>query len=229
MAPLKIASGSGTRANARFTRRWLCVPATRPGRPTCVPISKFAESVLETRRDADVHPRGAARGHAGDGNFHLVFVPGDNAADLARRLRSTAASCIVPRPWAHAHGRTWGRDREDGLSAREHGAALGHEDNQTRTDLENLMNPACLSSDDGTVVRPVARERRITLFDLSDTSIRRRACRPADSVIPSRARSGADPASQLRAFVITSRARRARRVEAGSSRILYTMAAEPDS
>src|SRR5918993_1551852 len=64
--------------------------ALRPGsRPwttdVCVPISKFAECVLETRRDVQASTLVAPlMGHAGDGNFHLVFVlEPDNATELA--------------------------------------------------------------------------------------------------------------------------------------------------
>jgi D-lactate dehydrogenase (cytochrome) len=61
--------------------------ALRPGcKPwttdVCVPISRLAECVLETR--ADVQQAGILAplvGHVGDGNFHLIFpmMPGDDA------------------------------------------------------------------------------------------------------------------------------------------------------
>lgn len=54
--------------------------ALRPGSKAwttdvCVPISKLAECILETRRDLqDSTLTAPLVGHAGDGNFHLIFV-----------------------------------------------------------------------------------------------------------------------------------------------------------
>ena len=65
--------------------------ALRPGCkgwPTdvCVPISRLAECILETRKDIDEY--GIITpivGHVGDGNFHLVFViDPDNPEEMAR-------------------------------------------------------------------------------------------------------------------------------------------------
>ncbi len=58
-------------------------PAVR-GMPTdvCVPISRLAECILDTRRDLDVSGiRAPIMGHVGDGNFHvtLTFDPADPA------------------------------------------------------------------------------------------------------------------------------------------------------
>ena len=65
--------------------------ALRPGCrgwPTdvCVPISKLAECMLETRRDIDEAGLLAPIvSHAGEGNFHLVFlIDPDDAAEMAR-------------------------------------------------------------------------------------------------------------------------------------------------
>ena len=65
--------------------------ALRPGCrgwPTdvCVPISKLAECMLETRRDIDEAGLLAPIvSHAGEGNFHLVFlIDPDDAAAMAR-------------------------------------------------------------------------------------------------------------------------------------------------
>ncbi len=65
--------------------------ALRPGSrgiatDVCVPISRLAECILETRRDIDdsglISP---IVGHVGDGNFHLVLlVDPDDADELAR-------------------------------------------------------------------------------------------------------------------------------------------------
>jgi D-lactate dehydrogenase (cytochrome) len=48
----------------------------------CVPISRLADCILETRKDIDAHGLLAPIvGHVGDGNFHVtvVFDPGDLA------------------------------------------------------------------------------------------------------------------------------------------------------
>lgn len=65
--------------------------ALRPGckgwaTDVCVPISRLAECILETRKDIDaaglVVP---IVGHVGDGNFHLVFlIDPDNEAEIAQ-------------------------------------------------------------------------------------------------------------------------------------------------
>ncbi len=68
--------------------------ALRPGCrgwPTdvCVPISRLAECVMETRRDIDADGLVAPIvGHVGDGNFHVCFiVDPDNPEEMARAER----------------------------------------------------------------------------------------------------------------------------------------------
>jgi D-lactate dehydrogenase (cytochrome) len=124
--------------------------ALRPGSTplttdVCVPISKFAECVLETRRDVQASTLVAPlMGHAGDGNFHLVFVlePG-NAAELEAAAQINGR--LVHR--AQAMGGTCtgehgvGIGKMDYLPA-EHGAALEVMKTIKRAlDPENLMNP----------------------------------------------------------------------------------------
>ena len=65
--------------------------ALRPGAQgwatdACVPISKLAECLLETRADIDASGLIAPIvGHVGDGNFHLVFlIDPDDAEEMAR-------------------------------------------------------------------------------------------------------------------------------------------------
>ncbi|MDX1431883.1 MAG: FAD-linked oxidase C-terminal domain-containing protein [Gammaproteobacteria bacterium] len=65
--------------------------AMRPGckgwaTDVCVPISRLAECILETRKDVDASGiMTPIVGHAGDGNFHLVFlVDPDDADEMAR-------------------------------------------------------------------------------------------------------------------------------------------------
>jgi D-lactate dehydrogenase (cytochrome) len=124
--------------------------ALRPGCrswPTdvCVPISRLAECVVETAEEC----RGASFpiclvGHAGDGNFHLMYlVNPDNAAEVdeARRLNEQ----LVHRALAMGgtctgeHGVGYGKMK---YMEAEHGAAL----DVMRTikqalDPDNRMNP----------------------------------------------------------------------------------------
>jgi D-lactate dehydrogenase (cytochrome) len=77
------------RHNAYFAAK-----ALRPGcrvltTDVCVPISRLAEAVTETRADIDASPLpGPMLGHVGDGNFHvtLLFDP-DSAAERHEALR----------------------------------------------------------------------------------------------------------------------------------------------
>ncbi len=61
----------------------------------CVPISRLAEAVEETRADIAASPiPGPILGHVGDGNFHAVLLvtPGDAAeAETAKRLAARVA------------------------------------------------------------------------------------------------------------------------------------------
>lgn len=77
------------RHNAYFAAK-----ALRPGcrvltTDVCVPISRLAKAVTETRADIDASPLpGPMLGHVGDGNFHvtLLFDP-DSAAERHEALR----------------------------------------------------------------------------------------------------------------------------------------------
>lgn len=68
--------------------------ALRPGgkawtTDVCVPISRLAECILETRQDVQGSSLiGALVGHVGDGNFHLIFsLDPDDAAEMAEVTR----------------------------------------------------------------------------------------------------------------------------------------------
>jgi D-lactate dehydrogenase (cytochrome) len=70
--------------------------ALRPGSrgwttDACVPISRLADCIAETKADlAESSLVGALVGHAGDGNFHLIFpVIPENQAELAEAERLT--------------------------------------------------------------------------------------------------------------------------------------------
>lgn len=124
--------------------------AMRPGsKPwttdVCLPISRLAACVLETRRDVQRSKLLAPLlGHAGDGNFHLIIVidPNDPAelaaatelnASLIRRAQAMGGTCTGE------HG--VGLGKIDYLPD-EHGAALDVMKTIKRAlDPDNLMNP----------------------------------------------------------------------------------------
>jgi D-lactate dehydrogenase (cytochrome) len=69
--------------------------ALRPGAKAwttdvCVPISRLADCIVETKRDLDASPLlGTLVGHVGDGNFHMVYLVDPDVPeelDEARRL-----------------------------------------------------------------------------------------------------------------------------------------------
>ena len=55
----------------------------------CVPISRLADCIVETKRELDAsRPPGPLVGHVGDGNFHLaILVDPDRAEELAAGAR----------------------------------------------------------------------------------------------------------------------------------------------
>jgi len=93
--------------------------AMRPGArgwttDVCVPISRLAECIRETKHDlASSHLSGPLVGHVGDGNFHLIMpVDPDSEADLAEAERITDR--LVERALAMG-----------GTCSGEHGVGLG--------------------------------------------------------------------------------------------------------
>jgi len=124
--------------------------ALRPGAKAwttdvCVPISRLADCILDTRRDVQASRLIAPlMGHVGDGNFHLVFVidPG-NPQELAE---ATAINGRLVRR-AQAMGGTCTGEHGVGLGkmeylADEHGPALEVMKAIKRAlDPHNLMNP----------------------------------------------------------------------------------------
>jgi D-lactate dehydrogenase (cytochrome) len=78
---------------ARHTAYWAAL-ALKPGckgwtTDACVPISRLADCLLETRADTDASPMTCATvGHVGDGNFHvLVLVDPDRPEEIAEAER----------------------------------------------------------------------------------------------------------------------------------------------
>jgi D-lactate dehydrogenase (cytochrome) len=112
----------------------------------CVPISRLAECVTETKRDIERSGLVAPIvGHAGDGNFHAcVLVLMDNAEEVAR------ASAFIERVAEYAlamegtctgeHGIGQGKKRfleaEHGRAAVEAMRAIKH-----ALDPDGIMNP----------------------------------------------------------------------------------------
>jgi D-lactate dehydrogenase (cytochrome) len=124
--------------------------ATRPGAKgwatdVCVPISRLAECIAETRRDLDrSFVTAVLVGHVGDGNFHLAFIlDPDKPEELAEanRLndRMVARAIAMDGTCTGEHGVGYGK--MDFLVA-EHGDAVA----VMRTlkhalDPDNIMNP----------------------------------------------------------------------------------------
>jgi D-lactate dehydrogenase (cytochrome) len=128
--------------------------ALRPGARSwttdvCVPISKLADCIRETKADLATSPLvGPLVGHAGDGNFHLIFpVHPEDPAEMAEAARLTDR--LVTR--ALAMGGTCSGEHGVGLGKmkyleREHGAEALDVMRAIKQALDpgNLMNPGKL-------------------------------------------------------------------------------------
>ena len=124
--------------------------AMRPGcrgwtTDACVPISRLADCIVETRQDiAASHLEAALVGHVGDGNFHMIFpVNPDDPADLAEAER--LSDRLVERTLSM--GGTCSGEHGVGLGKRkymraEHGEAYSLMSSIKRAvDPLNIMNP----------------------------------------------------------------------------------------
>jgi D-lactate dehydrogenase (cytochrome) len=125
--------------------------ALRPGRrgwttDVCVPISRLADCIRETKADlAGSDLVGAIVGHVGDGNFHIVF-PVDPADEREMREAYRLTDSLVER--ALAMGGTCTGEHGVGMGKRrylvaEHGqpAIDTMRTIKRALDPENLMNP----------------------------------------------------------------------------------------
>ena len=124
--------------------------ALRPGctglvTDVCVPISRLAQAVEETRADLAESPiPGPILGHVGDGNFHaILLVRPEDAADLAeaRRLagRMAERALALGGTVTGEHGIGFGKL---GMMKAEHGEAWGVMGAiKAALDPANLMNP----------------------------------------------------------------------------------------
>jgi D-lactate dehydrogenase (cytochrome) len=124
--------------------------ALRPGcrswaTDVCVPISRLADCVIETKRDHEGAPFPICLvGHAGDGNFHLMYLLDPASAeelDAARRLndRMVARALAMGGTCTGEHGVGYGKMKY--LEA-EHGSGLEIMRAIKRAlDPDNRMNP----------------------------------------------------------------------------------------
>jgi D-lactate dehydrogenase (cytochrome) len=124
--------------------------ALRPGckgwaTDVCVPISEMTRCLLETRKDIDESGLLAPIvSHAGDGNFHLVFlVDTENAEEMARagavNDRMVARALAAGGTCTGEHGVGYGKIEK--LKA-EHGEAVSvMRQIKTALDPDNIMNP----------------------------------------------------------------------------------------
>ena len=127
--------------------------AMRPGSrgwttDACVPISRLADCILETKADiASSHLVAALVGHVGDGNFHLIFpVNPDDPRDIdeAERLSTRLAERAIEMggTCSGEHGVGLGKMK---FLDREHGDAMEVMRAIKRTlDPDNIMNPGKL-------------------------------------------------------------------------------------
>jgi D-lactate dehydrogenase (cytochrome) len=124
--------------------------ALRPGcrswaGDVCVPISRLADCITETKRDHERAPFPVCLvGHAGDGNFHLVYLLDPASAaelDEARRLnaRMVARALAMGGTCTGEHG--IGSGKMKSLVA-EHGEGVAvMRDIKRALDPDNRMNP----------------------------------------------------------------------------------------
>jgi len=124
--------------------------ALRPGAKgmatdVCVPISRLAECILETRKDIDqLGLLAPIVGHVGDGNFHLVILMDPDDADEMARVealneRMVMRAIAMDGTCTGEHGVGYGK--MDFLTA-EHGEAVSvMRAMKTALDPDNIMNP----------------------------------------------------------------------------------------
>ena len=130
--------------------------AMRPGtRPlitdVCVPISRLAECILETKKDVEGSPLlGAILGHVGDGNFHVGYLidpANPTEAAEAHRLndRMVARAIAMGGTCTGEHGIGMGKR---GSLVKEHGAGVAvMRQIKEALDPDGLMNPGKVFAD----------------------------------------------------------------------------------
>jgi len=111
----------------------------------CVPISRLAESILETKRDANQSKVTAAiLGHVGDGNYHVAYLVDPNApAELpeGKRLNDRMVERAIAMGGTCTGEHGIGLGKQDSL-LREHGEAVAVMRSIKQVlDPDGLMNP----------------------------------------------------------------------------------------
>ncbi len=146
-------SDSAEERNALWRMRhnaYFAIKSLRPGArglttDVCVPISKLAECIVETRRDMDAEGMLAPMvGHVGDGNFHttILIEPGDEAElktaqGIAHRMNERALELGGTVTGEHGVGRGKMKYMEA-----EHGEALSlMREIKRGFDPQNILNP----------------------------------------------------------------------------------------
>lgn len=132
---------------------YYAILALRPGARAvvtdiCVPISRLARAIEDTRADlAEAGVQGPILGHVGDGNFHAILLVDPNDPEEASRARA-ASDRMVARSLALGgtatgeHGIGVGKL---GYMAREHGAGWAMMGALKQAlDPDNIMNPGKL-------------------------------------------------------------------------------------
>ncbi len=131
-------------------RAYYSALALRPGAkgwPTdvCVPISKLAECILETKKDIEESGLLAPMvGHVGDGNFHLVYVIDPENPDELKRAsahndRMIARALAMGGTCTGEHGVGYGKMA---FLQAEHGDAVSlMRSIKMALDPDNIMNP----------------------------------------------------------------------------------------
>ena len=129
---------------------YYAVLALRPGckgwaTDVCVPISALTECLLETRKDIDASGLLAPIvSHAGDGNFHLVFLVDTESSDEMARAsgvndRMVARALAAGGTCTGEHGVGYGKIE---FLKSEHGEAMSvMRQIKTALDPDNIMNP----------------------------------------------------------------------------------------
>ncbi len=129
--------------------------ALRPGckgwaTDVCVPISRLAECIAETKQDlATASIQAALVGHVGDGNFHLVYLidpdkPEEIAEASALNDRMVARALAMEGTCTGEHGVGYGKLP---FMVAEHGDAVAvMRQIKQALDPDNLMNPGKLVS-----------------------------------------------------------------------------------
>ncbi len=150
------------RHNAYFASR-----ALRPGAEVlttdvCVPISRLAECITETRKDLESMPFPATIvGHAGDGNFHVLCVidprePTELDAALNFSERTVRRALLMGGTCTGEHGVGTGKMK---YLAEEHGVALDVMRTIKRAlDPDNRMNPGKVVDVDSNIPQPNSRQ-----------------------------------------------------------------------